>query len=261
MDLVFNRAPRLRELKLTTEVTGTYIPNLKVPFGSLTSLALSMAVFTLDNCCEVIEQCPNLVTLQLDNLEGNFLHVRSGPFIVLQHLQTLSVSSTSRQMNVFFDTFTFPSLLDVSCLIQHSFPMCSFLNLLERSSCSLAALQLAVSMTEVDLLQCLQRCPSLSTLFLESTDQGFVNDEVLERLTFDNSGPSLCPMLKSIAIGEACLSSSDGKLARMIESRFSNRNSRTSYLQHVSVSIGPGYTEDISRLEELQAQRFHLTLG
>jgi len=245
MSLIFNRSPRLRELKLTTEVTGKYIPNLKVPFGSLTSLVLSMAVFTLDNCCEVIEQCPNLVTLQLDNLEGNFQQVRSGPPVVLQNLQTLIVSSSSQQMNVFFDTFTFPSLLDVSCLILYSFPMHSFLNLVGRSSCSLASLQLAANMTEEDLLQCLQGCSSLKTLFLESTNEGFVTDRVLESLTFDNSGPSLCPTLESIALGEACISSSDGKLARMIESRFINRNSSTSCLRRVSVSIGSGYTQDI----------------
>ncbi|KAG6910229.1 hypothetical protein DXG01_012364 [Tephrocybe rancida] len=112
LEHIFSHAPQLRDLNLSSEICANHIVDLMVPFTNLTSLTLSNAVFTIQNCCEVLKQCINLTRFQAF-LQGQFempTFVNKPPTI-LPNLQTFGISSTSMDIHLVFEAFTFPSLL------------------------------------------------------------------------------------------------------------------------------------------------------
>ncbi|KAG5647906.1 hypothetical protein DXG03_007830 [Asterophora parasitica] len=254
MDLLFHRAPFLRSLQLSAEVSGRNIPDLRIAFKKLTSLSLNTSVFSIDNCVTVLEQCPNLVSFDTPLLEGNFKNVRNGPPVILQHLEELRLGTTTQHLNIFFDSVTFPSLVKLLCICQYPFPADSFVSLVNRSDCILSTLGLYTHLTEDSLLKCLHVCPSMKELDLQTTNSHFVTDRVLERLTFGLSEPPLCPMLENMTYGLDVIRTSDGMFARMLESRFSTGDLRPRHLVLVIAMISTldNYQEDVACLRKLK---------
>lgn len=247
LGLLCGRSPRLRHLELSTELPGNYIENIKVPFENLTSLHIRTFV-TPDNCRDTMEQCPNLVEIIFDDISGS-LRTRSGPPIVLPDLKLFSISSSTKQMDSFLDSFTFPSLLDISLGINYPFPAHNFINLLHRSQCRLCALRLSlVDMDESYLIECLRACSTtLETFEIKNPDQPCVGSLLLEKLTMGKSA-GLCPQLENITLGYNSISSSDGMLATMLKSRFTAPDL---HLNYANIVLRAGYhLEDSSQFRE-----------
>jgi hypothetical protein len=257
LDHIFQHSPLLRRLTLTTDLREQdHVPMLSLPFSGLTSLHLRSSMFSMDNCRELLQQCPKLVEFKYQTMWGGFQRIHNDLPIVLPDLQTLSLISTSREMNVFFDSFTFPSLSALQLVAPYPFPTHAFLTLLRRSSCSLLSLSLAVSMTDGDLIKCLLSCATLSVLSLNSTapDEPFVTDSVLKLLTVESSGAiRACPRLKSIEIGAFVTSSTDGLLATMLQSRYTNGDSSEMVcLTEATISVPESNMDDLLQLTEMQ---------
>ncbi|RDB23536.1 hypothetical protein Hypma_009040 [Hypsizygus marmoreus] len=246
--LIFERSPNLSHLSLSTELLEQDIPNLKVPFGSLTTLELPISVFSPDNSWEILEYCPKLRYLRIGDLRGEFVRARRGSPILLQDLETLDLASSCGSMSVFLDAFTAPSLRTLHLVFASPFPMHSFVSLLHRSKCPLKMLRLSVHMTDEEAIHCLKACPpTLTELILYGE---FVTDVVLEKLTI-GTPESLCPQLQVISLGGRLVGAR--ALATMLESRYLPRNSEDTHLRSTSIYASPAQETDvITRLQELR---------
>ncbi|RDB23685.1 hypothetical protein Hypma_009066 [Hypsizygus marmoreus] len=258
--LIFKQSPNLSHLALATELPGRDIPNLKVPFEHLTALELGdlgTPVFSPDNSWEILEQCPKLVSLKIGDMNGEFQRVKLGPPVILQDLKELSVTSSTQGMAHFLDAFSSPSLLSVSFIFAHQFPTQSFMNLLRRSSCALTTLLLTVDLAEEETLEILEACPSLIRLGFCHMYTPLVTSLVLQKLTIGTRGP-VCPKLEIIAFQGACMASSEGEWAAMLESRYPGMPSDSqTLLQRVYIDgtfLSLLYPDDIARLKKLERQ-------
>lgn len=259
LDHIFQYSPLLRHLTLTTALPerGDHDPMFSLPLSRLTLLHLESPMFSMDNCRELLQQCPKLVEFTYRNMWGGFQRTRNDLPIILRDLQVLWLSSTSSEMNIFFDSFTFPSLSAVHFLAPYPFPTHAFVTLLRRSSCSLLTLSLTVSMTDRDLIQCLLSCTTLLVLSLNTAvpDEPFVTDSVLKLLTVESSGTIVraCPKLESIELGAFCTSSTDGLLAAMLQSRYTNDDSADMIcLTKATVSVPESNMDDLLQLTEME---------
>ncbi|KAF7975602.1 hypothetical protein HWV62_9175 [Athelia sp. TMB] len=218
----FREAPRLRSLRIEGI---SHIPSISLPWHQLTSLTVTIGV---GDCLEMLQQTPNLVTLNVpfplhsERASGNV------PQIQLDFLTTLDIDNENGELlGPFFDHLTLPSLsrFDLRGHLGDSPPIIA--SMLARSSTLKPLVQLAMEGRSVLPhhppwhLQILEAVPHVESLTVVKRE-GSVNavDELFEALTI-SSDRCLVPKMQTfdytpewprgIGNGEA--------LVNMIESR------------------------------------------
>ena len=229
---IIQAAPRLRSLSW---ISFTGYSDLNIPWPQLTLLNLSGSILFADDCLGIIQACPMLRSgcfLIILPVDGRIYTFKRSRF-VHHNLELLDIR-TQGDFREFFARLTLPRLSDLSIEMgyfdiedsQRMWPQSQFMELLSRSGCSLESLALSnADITPEELIACLQ-CTSLSVrnllLSTETLEHTCVTDDVLRSLTYRSAIPDallLCPNLVNIKFWGS-LSSSDGILADMIESRW-----------------------------------------
>lgn len=100
-------------------------------------------------------------------------------------------------------------------------------------------------------------CATLPALSLNTAvpDEPCVTDSALKLLTVESSGATTCacPRLESIELGSFCISSTDGLLAAMLQSRYMNDDSaQTVRLTEATISVPESNMEDLVLLVDMQ---------
>jgi hypothetical protein len=228
-------APRLRRLSW---ISSSEYRRLTIPWAQLTLLNLTGSILFGDHCLGIIQNCPMLKSgsfVIIGPLANSELYPFKNARFVHHNLELLEIR-TQGDFKEFLERLTLPRLRNLSIEMgyfdvntdgsQRKWPQAQFMDLLSRSGCSLEALELSnADITPQELIACL-RCTSLSLrnllLSADSSEHSCVTDEVLKSLTYRSTIPDalpLCPNLVNIKLWGS-LSSSDGILADMIESRW-----------------------------------------
>ncbi|TFK39961.1 hypothetical protein BDQ12DRAFT_722159 [Crucibulum laeve] len=250
--------PRLSSLCLATDLPESNIPLIVFPFRHLKELTIPSPTFTLDNCLDILQQLPELVSFSYDQMWGVFHHLREGPPLVMSNLRTLSLTTSSLHMHMFFDSLTLPSLSEFRLDGAYSFPTHSIVSLVTRSNCPLSTIILRLPVTEEDLIDCLTAVSASLTTFSIDGMETCVTDRLLTLLTVeDDNAPPLCPKLDNLGIGPLCLSSTDGILGKMADSRW-KEPLHTARLKELNISVGKSHEKDIKRLLELYREGLYI---
>ena len=84
------------------------------------------------------------------------------------------------------------------------------------------------------------------------------------QLVRDTPSETICPNLTTIKLSRGCISAQDGKVVDMVESRWLSRTKGCPIMQLRTAAIGfftdACHTEDLTRLEALNVERFGITL-
>jgi hypothetical protein len=222
-------APRLHRLSW---ICSSECRNMIIPWSQLTLLNLTGSILFGDHCLGIIQECPMLKSgsFVIMGPADSELYPYKIPRFVHHNLELLDLH-TQGDLREYFNRLTLPRLRELSIemgYFEHSqrmWPHAQFMELLSRSECSLEALALSnADITPQELIACL-RCTSRSlrnlVLSADTSEYTCVTDQVLQSLSFRSTTPdlSLCPNLTNIRLWGS-LSSSDGVLADMIESRW-----------------------------------------
>ncbi|KAJ6565985.1 hypothetical protein B0H10DRAFT_1075038 [Mycena sp. CBHHK59/15] len=252
----------------------------QIPWSQLIELYLANPTGQED-VIYVFQHCPLLEICyfgSLDLADPASVDAPLSPPVLLSNLRQLTLDSTWYWSPVSFilNSLILPNLeeLDISLETgvrwdQAGFAS-GFASLISRSQCSLETLSLrGVHLQGDDLVPCIQTVSdSLKTLKIYNTDDLLVvvNDNHLSLLTYGAFAENICPRLTSITL-ERCLYSSDGALAKMIESRWKiSGNQGLAALRNISVSFGDtqqalGHTEDYRRAEQLREEGLDVLLN
>ncbi|TFK42715.1 hypothetical protein BDQ12DRAFT_289853 [Crucibulum laeve] len=279
--LIINRrsAPNLAVLQWSSPGLQPVI--LSVSFAHIHRLDVDYRLSIFD-CLKIMRNCPDLVECEfraITEWDGQTDSDGVEQPITLASLRSLALHAhMTRSFGILFDHSTFPALQALKVVDLTLEPgagtwvQSSFDNFIARSHCALQTLQLLnVLSTEQELIQCL-RWTSNSLVELRILDLkgiAIVKDGALELLTVkkNDSGEPLCvcPLLESLKLGSS-LSSTDGVLANMVESRWDPRLSRSpssktvSYLKSINPRLDTGnHPEDIKRLDALRGKGLELS--
>ncbi|EDQ98921.1 uncharacterized protein LACBIDRAFT_335534 [Laccaria bicolor S238N-H82] len=226
---------------------------LTFPWAQLTHFWLGHIILMTEGL-RIITFCPQLTSLELTLILPVQVTITngSGP-IVHNNLQRLHLS-TAGDLGSLFDKLTLPALNDLSLSEVHgSFP----------------------NITPVHISHWLQ---SQFLAFLLRSRHLCVTEEVLKRLTYTtfaekvlHSGGDLpveetitemlCPNLSTIKLW-GCISSQDGSVADMVESRWlSAENCPVKQLKMAVIGLFADtcHTDDWARLQALNRKRFGIT--
>lgn len=245
-----------------------------LPWEQLTSLDLMGSKFTPDDCLHVIQTCQNLKAGKFSVVLPPGYPSKSTRFT--HHcLAALSLNIEAiSHLECFFDGITLPHLHELSIETDAFgatgplmvWPHSHFTDMLDRSSSSLRNLTISgIGISSEDLVEVLWRVSSsLETLTLsaESPEKGCIDDVVLSSLTLPPSLeeteelPPLCPNLTQCNLWGS-VSSSDGVLADMIESRWTPRGMKypVAQLEVMMVMLHAAHhPKDTARLGALDEQ-------
>ncbi|KAL6301329.1 hypothetical protein BKA93DRAFT_466049 [Sparassis latifolia] len=233
MPLPFTSAPQLRSLRwfFSERISGPLQSIRGVPWAQLTELQLDNAL-SLYQCFKLLRMCPALVQCCL--LVSNADHNNFPENLRITH-------STLRDFAITVFTDTSPLLQSLVLPALQKFEVENHLDylhsvlvltpsiqgemmaLLSRSACILKTLRMTnMTLTSAELIDCLTQTGAELEEFRLAYSRRWpvVTDGILERLTYRAPpvAPCLCPNLKCLDL-DGCLSSTDGVLAAMIESR------------------------------------------
>jgi len=275
LNLTARSAPRLRSFSWSSHNFLRVIISLHTT--QLTDINVDYS-FSIPECLEVLRHCPKLVTCQFRAIGESATSPTDVPFsspILLPDLHSLTLIAT-QPLETLFDHLTLPALhtLKVTDIgYENNDPrvwsQSRFTALLERSECALQYLHLLNVLTSEDeLIQTLQwTTNSLVELWLlDLRGITVVMDRILRLLTArettDGQIACLCPKLEVMKLGK-CLSSSDGVLASMVESRWKfssvgegllnqTRGRRVARLKSINPRLDSDHPDDIRRLASLR---------
>jgi len=197
-------------------------------------------------CLQVFGLCPNLIgcTLSFAILGPPWTAIPPGVSVV-HKLQALTLWGQRYQTNEFFDHLTLPALSAFaleSSVSNHDtgWPQDSFVGFLSRSGCHLKTFKVHTpALSSYELVDLLCLLPTLTELSIEG-----LGDTLFHSLTYDETtgGSCLCPKLEIFAFG-GYFNSSDGTLARMLESRYHSdaSQSQNKCLRRVTIMLTDRY--------------------
>ena len=189
---IFECAPRLRWLKL-----GSFFdpPMIHVPWNQIEYF--DMGTREIDHTLELLRATPNLkeCVINLNSSEPR----RSHPSVQLLHLHSMTISGNP---TYFFHTLLLPKLQEISidsCQTQWT-ATSQLISLLSR--CSLAKLSLGNPLSDNDIIQILQACPSLVQLDLyhQHISTSFLTQFTYRRVPKNSTTQQLVPMLRTMNI-------------------------------------------------------------
>jgi hypothetical protein len=209
----FETAPSLRHLELEPPEGA----NFKAPWSQLTTVIAR--AFPLDTCMDMLVECPNVEKL----LVLDILQPEAAPRSPIQ-LTRLRMLEAETYTSALLDQLLLPALVELKISITDVRMQRHLISLLSRSSCSLLQLYLGHSrLSDLELIEVLQKTPSLIHLDLDGNSAASLTDNVLNQLTHrcaDFSSLSLVPKLTTISLRCEYFMTSYGTLADMIESRW-----------------------------------------
>jgi hypothetical protein len=260
--------PRLRGFEFSGPFSIFLL--LRVPWSQITRLNLE-APISLDDCFDVLCMCPALVCLGLLNIttpQHDVTSLRSRN-LIRHNMQSLEIG-TSQGLSEFFDSLHLPSLESLcirNLLRNHLRFQLRLPSLISRSTCPLKMLSLiSMGLSYHELNETLvSASATLTSLCVEgNVDNESVTNELVRKFRRGNilKPNPLCPNLTSLTfIG--CLSTSDGILADMIESRCKAAGPGTTGLECVKVVFPSArfqHKQDSERLQCLRSQGLQLQL-
>jgi hypothetical protein len=132
---------------------------LRLPWAQLTEF--DAASIGLDQCFDILRQCHNLSRLCLRDVVGVYNGVIRSP-ILMPNLVSLELEDEHR-IEFFWNNLTLPRLRECgfSFWFEDSWPKSELFALLDRSSCHLCTLQITNFISEEDLVECVERIPTL----------------------------------------------------------------------------------------------------
>ncbi|TFK36661.1 hypothetical protein BDQ12DRAFT_713938 [Crucibulum laeve] len=280
-------APRLRNVSWISQKPYS---SLVFPWTQLVHFNLGH-IIPMREGLHILSSCPHLKSLELILIlpvgpppppNRNETTVGSVTHYNLERL----VLHTAGSLGKLFDKLTLPHLKHLSLdaingifptpppqQYDMSWPQAEFISFHERSECAIELLSLTeIEIASGDLCETLRRIPSsLQELSLcnEHRRQSYINDDILHALTFhlppDDEVRELVPLsprLKSIKFW-GCISSSDGVLARMLESRWIPLPVASPLTQLNTVMLGmskdPEHWEDWAHIKRLNEKRMGIT--
>lgn len=227
-------ATRLRSLSLCfrDQVMQSYSFNMT----HILDLNIVQTTLTADQCLQLLAGCPYLKKAQLQVVNTPILEASESKCVTHHHLNSLEIHSMV-SLGSFLDHLILPNLLylmvaDASTDLEGStssivWQPSSFINFVGRSQCNITSLRFTQALESDDALISCLRATSHSLKELQVSDlRGVtfpITDRVLQLLTIHRppnpQTPILCPRLETVRFG-TCLSSTDGVLAQMLESRW-----------------------------------------
>jgi len=236
---LFRRAPRLQQL---VWIARAFEHDPSFPYSQLTTLEVG-GDYSITTVLRILSEGEFLQTIDI----CVFIHSETITSALAQvvHKSLTKVTFTcGGDSNVLFDSMTLPALQDFHITKfgfwdDSTWSQAAFLSFLRRSHCSLTNFGIVdYDLTPANVLEILSvLSPSLINLEFEHSRGQFMTDDILIALTyptggFENDGMSsvLCPRLREMKI-TGCLSSTDGILADMVESRCHPPNTGLAQLQ------------------------------
>ncbi|KAJ7288063.1 hypothetical protein C8J57DRAFT_505693 [Mycena rebaudengoi] len=260
VDVTLTSAPRLRNLFWAI---GKSPFATQIPWSQLTSLSI-IPRLTLQEVLYVFQHCPILEWCSLLHVDHSQLP-EMALISELRQLTTLSLRSIvdASTIALAFSSLILPVLRDLAIrVIGSHWPHASFMSLLLRSQCSLTALRLSsVVITLEDFTNCLRGVTkTLETLEIvhhpPPAAHPFISDHHLFLLTYGISREYLCPKLVNLKL-HRCLSSNDGAISAMVESRWNvpgSDNLNRVRLKTVDIIFLHAQEEDRAGLQQFQAE-------
>ena len=237
---LFRRAPRLQQI---VWISRAFERDPSFPYSQLTTLEVG-GDYGISRALEILSEGRRLQSIEISIfiLSGA---VAAGLAQVVVHMSLTKVTFTcGGDSAVLFDSITLPALQEFHIAkcgpwINSRWSQPAFLSFLQRSKCSLTSFAIVdYDLTPAKVLEVLRvLSPSLVNVEFEHIRAQYITDNVLTALTYptgevDIEGLSsiLCPRLREMRIA-GCLSSTDGILADMVESRCHPPNSSLAPLQ------------------------------
>jgi hypothetical protein len=206
----FSEAPKLREVAVEFLTNGIILP-----WSQISCLTIN-GWQNLRQCLETIRNAISIQTCEFTQCSLYFHPSHDFPPVTLplRSLRILSEVGSSALL----DNLILPDLREIFFL-GIWWPHTSFFRMVIRSSCHIERLVLIrVRIASQELFDCLQRLPSLVSLVIE-TNEKFLGDVVLKRLTYEGEEQPLVPKLRFFGFEDA-FEFDDNAFADMVESRW-----------------------------------------
>ncbi|KIM89207.1 hypothetical protein PILCRDRAFT_215890 [Piloderma croceum F 1598] len=138
------------------------------PWAQLTEF--DVASTPLNECFSIFRQCHNLSRLHLRGISGWYDQV-TRPRVLMPNLVSLELNLHGSEIGCMWNNLTLPRLQEgnFSFWIEDSWQKSELFALLDRSSCSLCTLHIS-AISEDDLVECVERIPSLRNVIWRSWD-------------------------------------------------------------------------------------------
>jgi hypothetical protein len=166
---ISHSATRLRNLSVMNHRLNS--DELRFPWAQLTEFQVNAAHIDLNQCFDILRQCHNLSRLGVQaSLSWSDV---TRPRVLMPNLVSLELE-VEYNISLFWNNLTLPKLREGSFgfWFQSSWPKSELFALLDRSSCPLHTLQITRFISEEDLVECVERIPSLRNVELSFQKEG-----------------------------------------------------------------------------------------
>lgn len=258
------------------ESSAAAVPLLTIPWSQLTHVELHFRL-PVKTVAVILARCVQIEEFTVDYLWPE-PGLGSSPPILLRHLRSLHIRCCCHPDAALCCTEELLQYLTLPALRQFKFchghhpatwGRVIFPEFLVRSSCPLESLTVFDSDLVEDDIIALLSLPYLQSLKEIELLSNHLSDRTLESLTYPSSGTGILPNLETIGVFQC--SSSDGKLADMVASRWASNPSPSArnisqlttlryYFHHPSVGTWPCHDLDFSRLSTFLADGLEVTL-
>jgi hypothetical protein len=166
---ISDSATRVRNLSVMHYGFG--LDTIHFPWAQLTEFDVTST--SLEECFSIFRQCHNLSCLHLRGISGWYDRV-TAPRVLMPNLVSLELNLHGTEIGCMWNNLTLPRLQEgnFSFLIEDSWQKSELFALLDRSSCSLCTLHIPNDISEDDLVECVERIPSLRNVIWRSWDDG-----------------------------------------------------------------------------------------
>ncbi|KAJ6588797.1 hypothetical protein B0H19DRAFT_1367327 [Mycena capillaripes] len=238
---------------------------LDIPWGHLTVIDLVPVWSPMCQVLLILRKAPKLRSLSIFITEACDV---AAP-VVLSDLVVLWIG-TEVDVGPLFKRFTLPSLLNINvfCMgLVPPIPQIAVLDCIARSGSLLhTTIFKSLRIFNSDLITFLRLTPSLLLFEISNDGEATITDDILHLLTAGET-PCLCPNLRTIRFLESSVSSADGLLADMVESRRTNIGIAfptvllSRLVLHFSETDLQRHTEDIRRIKNLECADFRVWIN
>jgi hypothetical protein len=138
---------------------------------------------SLNECFNVFRQCHNLSCLRLRSMSDEYDRVIR-PRVLMPNLVSLELRLHDTDIGCIWHNLTLPQLQEANFFfyIVDSWQKLELFALLDRSSCSLCTLHIPNDISEEDLVECVERIPSLRNVILRSWDDDYPLPDRVSRM-------------------------------------------------------------------------------
>jgi hypothetical protein len=162
---ISDSAIRMRHLFITHYEFG--LDTFHFPWAQLTEF--DGQSLPLNECFNIFRQCHNLSRLRLRST-GEYDGI-TRPRVLMPNLVSLELNLQDTDIGCMWNNLTLPRLQEANFSFfmgNHSWQKLELFALLDRSSCSLCTLHISNKISEEDLVECVERIPSLRNVNLQS---------------------------------------------------------------------------------------------